>query len=155
MYGFFFLNVNSFFWTTRVSSSFCQIQSEEDPRSPAGQAAGPAVAAAATPLMLPSSRIHGRSARTPRTPRGDPAAEPNPLKFQPSPKKPPARRPRQLRGSNASRSVMVEEACNRCALGFSAQTGGVTRSQTDRRTLSEDVCGGGPRCWGVRLTSPL
>lgn len=130
LYIWLFFKILTVSWTNtplKWSSSFCQIQSEEDPLSavpPVGpaarQAAEPAVAVAAMPLTRPSFRIHDQSARTPQTPRGDPAAERNPPKFQPSRKKPPAQRPRELWENNTSEKVILEGACNICALGFSS-----------------------------------
>lgn len=149
--------------SVKWSSSFCQMQSEEDPLSAvplvgqaARQAAEPAVAVAAMPLMLPSFRIHDQSARTPQTPRGDPAAERSPPKFQPSRKKPPAQRPQQLWESNTSKKVIRVSACNICALCFSSPDDWRSHpSQMDWRNLSEEVCCGGPKFCGVRLTYPL
>ena len=89
--------------------SSVQIQSEGDPPSAvrpaepaAGRAAEPAVGAAAMPPTHQSCKTLAPSAPTPRTPRGGPAAGPNPPRSPPSPKRPPAQRPPGLRRNNTS-----------------------------------------------------
>lgn len=160
----FFLNVNSFLLQIqnllKCSSSFCQIQSEEDQLSavpPVGQAARqaaePAVAVAAMPRTRPSFRIPDRSARTPQTPRGDPAAERSPPKFQPSRKKPPAPRAWQLWGNNPSKEVLPEGAWNISALCFSSPAD--WRSRPREESVWRALSWWSEIQWGQTDISPL